>query len=1639
MGTKTKKMRDRIVWGAVAALLLAVGAQAAPPDAPVPAPKAGSVTALLPTANIVRGPAKQEVTAAAKKGDDVVWNDVVRTDKGGRARITLLDQSILSVGSQAELRIVKHDAKSQQTSIEVGYGRVRAEVTPITKQGGSFEIKTPTAVAGVIGTTFGIDSSIGTTTFLCVSGTVMVGSNQPTLPGRVPCTAGMAAVVSAGKAPTTRPATQQEIQQLVRDTEPAVISAMNPSSLLQGATADATITGTQLGNVNTVSSSSPSVIATLNAGGTATSVSVHLAVAATATPGPVTLTLSKPSGVNAAAVFTVLPSQGAAAAGGSPSIQGLSITTAPSIGGVSVTITGANFDANTKVMFGSVVSSNVTFVSPTQLTAIVPPENPGTVDLIVVTGGGMTTTFPGFSFTGPAAAITPQEITVNPGAPLTLDGNQSSDTLPGATLSYSWTLCSLGFKPPQAGVSVPATNAPTCNPAVGTVAGTDSMFATTPPVVPGQYFARLQVTDNLGASAVFFSSVTVNQANYLDPLSCTLALAQAFSTLQTGSATGSGCGTGGPATVLGFFDPNFSGLTSLQQALQIAFPAYSSMQAHLVGPQVSTSGNLSIVTANWQLLYTLKNDPACKNTTPCQPPSYPSSLGSVTTVWTLTPGVGWSVTDFRYQNGFTQGTLPAVPVATSSLPDLQVSAVVRTAPQTFQATVQNTGSAASGPTTVHFVLNNPTGSGSAALIGTADGNVDGIPAGGSGTSIATINLSALTQSITAQITATVNPNCTVQESNCANNTSTFNVDLVPLNTPLPNLVVTDASPLTLPAGAQQIQATVMNTGPGALTSQVKVHFELQDNSSHLLTDAAGKALAADGMLLPPLPPQNNAPVSVTITIPNSINDAGQMVPNVAGQLVVTVNPGCAVQENNCPYTKPFNIQVGTNPLPAISSLSPSSGSVGGAAFTLTVNGTGFVPTSMVIFGTDTPKTTFVNSSKLTAAIPAGDIANLGNFNVTVTNPAPGGGTSAPIVFAVNNPAPTITSLSPSSATVGGAAFNLTVHGNGFVSGAVVNFGGNARVTTFVSATQLTAAILAADIASAGNFNVTVTNPAPGGSTSAASVFTVNPPTAISITCMSGPGKPCSNPIQLNGPLTETGTITPNVVAGNPPGGTVTLTLTDAPEITSSPNQFPNVSYGTAQAVDATAAISNGGVITGMTSITVTPSNPQPPGSVSNLAPTVFSFNIGDINLSLPSGTICIQIGAGNLAPLPSFSINALSGFNVPTVSWQWAGLSGVTVNQVSGSANLSGATYALPAFTFTVTNPGTQTPLFAVTVTNAQGSATKAFTLSFNLSATPCAGAALRLGGGGGGVTGTWSRGALGGGGMAKAASPAQTGALPDLQINAASVSFSPSIPKPGDTVAVRFRVTNAGNADARHVPIALVVGGVSVASETFDIRAGASTLAALEWTNAHTASSSGSLQAAVVVDPNHTVVEKSTLAKSAPLVHFAWLPGPGAQTGAQFAAAQRATLEVADGGCVGFRFASGGGSACGSADVEISVEQMASGRFTLAAQIGIADLGPAFGGGKLAVVQYQPEVSAVAGHSYAVQLRGGKTGILRLAAIRNPGQTTAKSRQVFGAGKVAGSVGTGQTSGPVETGDVSGVRTQSQSKAYFDVSYQTQ
>ncbi|MBP7705769.1 MAG: C1 family peptidase [Candidatus Aminicenantes bacterium] len=170
------------------------------------------------------------------------------------------------------------------------------------------------------------------------------------------------------------------------------------------------------------------------------------------------------------------------------------------------------------------------------------------------------------------------------------------------------------------------------------------------------------------------------------------------------------------------------------------------------------------------------------------------------------------------------------------------------------------------------------------------------------------------------------------------------------------------------------------------------------------------------------------------------------------------------------------------------SLSPSNASVNGGPFTLAVIGSGFVPGAVVTWNGNDRPTAFVDAGRLEAAIPASDLALGGLVSVVVRGP--GGGVSNGLTFAVENPAPTLASISPTRANGGGADFTLTVLGTGFVSNSSVRWNGLDRPTTFVGATELRAAIPAADIAAGGEFEIVVVNPAPAGGLTAPAAFTV---------------------------------------------------------------------------------------------------------------------------------------------------------------------------------------------------------------------------------------------------------------------------------------------------------------------------------------------------------------------------------------------------------------------------------------------------------------------------------------------------------------------------------------------------------------------
>jgi plastocyanin len=166
------------------------------------------------------------------------------------------------------------------------------------------------------------------------------------------------------------------------------------------------------------------------------------------------------------------------------------------------------------------------------------------------------------------------------------------------------------------------------------------------------------------------------------------------------------------------------------------------------------------------------------------------------------------------------------------------------------------------------------------------------------------------------------------------------------------------------------------------------------------------------------------------------------------------------------------------PPPSIAAVAPASGPEAGGTV-VTITGAGFVSGATVTFGTAAASAVSVNGSgSLTATAPA---RSAGSVDVVVANPdgqtarmngvftyvgsAPPPPPSAPV-------APTVTGVSPSSATTAGGT-SVTVTGSGFAAGATVSFDGAAGSNVVVqSATSITATTPAR---AAGSVAVVVTN------------------------------------------------------------------------------------------------------------------------------------------------------------------------------------------------------------------------------------------------------------------------------------------------------------------------------------------------------------------------------------------------------------------------------------------------------------------------------------------------------------------------------------------------------------------------------------
>src|SRR6266566_3620396 len=132
--------------------------------------RAGEVSRVIPAVNLARG--GKTIPAAAKTVVD--WQDLVNTQVNARARIALDDGSVLNVGSDSSVQVIKHDAGAQQTELELSYGKLRTQAQKISKTDGKFEVRTPAGVAGVVGTDFFVEYANNAMNVIVFEGLVKV-------------------------------------------------------------------------------------------------------------------------------------------------------------------------------------------------------------------------------------------------------------------------------------------------------------------------------------------------------------------------------------------------------------------------------------------------------------------------------------------------------------------------------------------------------------------------------------------------------------------------------------------------------------------------------------------------------------------------------------------------------------------------------------------------------------------------------------------------------------------------------------------------------------------------------------------------------------------------------------------------------------------------------------------------------------------------------------------------------------------------------------------------------------------------------------------------------------------------------------------------------------------------------------------------------------------------------------------------------------------------------------------------------------------------------------------------------------------------------------------------------------------------
>jgi hypothetical protein len=415
---------------------------------------------------------------------------------------------------------------------------------------------------------------------------------------------------------------------------------------------------------------------------------------------------------------------------------------------------------------------------------------------------------------------------------------------------------------------------------------------------------------------------------------------------------------------------------------------------------------------------------------------------------------------------------------------------------------------------------------------------------------------------------------------------------------------------------------------------------------------------------------------------------------------------------------------GSAPAPAVSSITPNSGTINGGT-PVTITGTNFLTGATVIVGGNAATgVTVVSSTSITATTPA-HAAGAGSVVVTNTDGQSGTLTNG-FTYIVTNPAPTVTSIAPNFGNPSGGTA-VTITGTDFASGATVTFGGTAATgVTVVSGTSITAT---APAHAAGVVTVAVTNTdnQTGTLNNGYTYTTAIPaPTVTSITPNSGTTKG-GTPVTITGTNFLTGATvrvgggtatgvtvvsSTSITANTPPHsagpGTVVVVNTDG-QGASLANGFTYVVINSAPTV--TSITPNSGTINGGTTVTITGTGFLAGATVKlggTAASAVTVVTGGTITATTPAHAVgAVSVVVTNTDSQSGTLANGYTYTNPPptvtSITPNSGTANGGTAVTVTGTGFLSGAAVSFGGTAATAVNVASNTSITATTPAHTGG------------------------------------------------------------------------------------------------------------------------------------------------------------------------------------------------------------------------------------------------------------------------------------------------------------------------------------------------